>query len=292
MGYYTDHLKPQAASTRLIRALTNLLSFQIIALNLAFPILAAPAPKKATSDTTQTTTPFIEPATSVPMQRFFGARTSFALGLALPTAQNSTSFLGQMSFPLANGVGWGAMGFTGSMEGNFILAVWPDGAGGVTASFRQATNEDDPPEVTGKFKVRPIAKGVVVNDTALTYTFLCEDCLDAALGLGVEQTAADAVMGWALSHKAVQNPADPGAFLGFHERGFGPFTARLAQAKAPDDVFNAVAASAGAPVQSSRKARAPTPGAFQNGSGDESDGKSGNEKNKNKGKDDNDSDSD
>ncbi|KAI6360774.1 hypothetical protein MCOR25_006662 [Pyricularia grisea] len=283
MGYYTDHLKPQAASTRLLCAITNLLSFQIIALNLAFPVLAAPAPKEPTSDKTSTTTPFTEPATSIPMQRFFGARTSFALGIALPTAQNSTSFIGQMSFPLGNGVGWGAMGFTGSMEGNFILAVWPDGKGGVTASFRQATNEDDPPEVTGKFKVRPIAKGVVVNNTALTYTFLCENCLDATLGLGVEQTAADAVMGWALSHKAVQNPTDPGAFLAFHEQGFGPFTARLAQAKAPDDVFNAVAATAGEPAQSSRKARAPTPGAFENGSGDESGGNSG---------DDSDSDSD
>lgn len=275
MGYYTDHLKPQAASTQFIRCITRLLSFQVMAMNLAFPllVLAAPAPEKPTSDTSQSTTAFIEPITSVPMQRFFGARTSFALAMALPQDPTSTSFLGQMSFPLANGQGWGAMGFTGDMEGNFILAVWPDGAGGITASFRQATNEDNPPEVTGRFKVRPIAAATSVNATSLTYTFLCENCLDTTLGLGPEQTSADRVMGWALSARAVRDPANPAAFLGFHERGFGPFTARLGQARAPDAAFNAAAAAAGTAVGASAKARAPTPNAFQDGSGAEDGGK-------------------
>ncbi|KAL0941944.1 cellobiose dehydrogenase [Colletotrichum truncatum] len=222
----------------------------------------------ATSTPAQQSAPFVDQATGLTMERFFGARTSFAFGMALPE-QASGSFIGQLSFPLVNGAGWGAMGLTGEMEGNFILAAWPDGKGGVMASFRQATNEDNPPEVKGKFAVRPIAEGVSVNATSLTYTFLCENCLDATLGLGPEATNANAVMGWALSEKAVRNPENPGANLGFHERGFGPFTARLGNAKSAQ--FASVAATAGKPVAGSNRAVAATPNAFKNGGDDDDD---------------------
>ncbi|KAK1980459.1 hypothetical protein LZ30DRAFT_689916 [Colletotrichum cereale] len=226
----------------------------------------------ATSTPAQQSAPFVDQATGLTMERFFGAKSSFAFGIALPV-QNVTgqsgSFIGQLSFPLVNGAGWGAMGLTGEMEGNFILAVWPDGAGGVMASFRQATNEDNPPEVKGNFAVRPIAEGVSVNATSLTYTFLCENCLNTTLGLGTEATNANAVMGWALSEKAVTNPENPGANLGFHERGFGPFTARLGNAKSPQ--FEKVAATSGQPVAGSSRAVAATPNAFKDGGNDDND---------------------
>jgi hypothetical protein len=91
-----------------------------------------------TSSAAQFTEPFADPLTNLPMERFFGARTQFGFAMALPLASTtSTSFIGQLSFPLVNGIGWGAMGLTGDMDGNFILAVWPDGAGGVMSSFRQ-----------------------------------------------------------------------------------------------------------------------------------------------------------
>ncbi|KAF6794241.1 hypothetical protein CMUS01_16028 [Colletotrichum musicola] len=222
----------------------------------------------ATSTPAQQSAAFVDQATGLSMERFFGARTQFAFAMALPE-QASGSFIGQLSFPLKAGAGWGAMGLTGDMEGNFFLAVWPDGQGGVTASFRQGTNEDNPPEVTGRFAVRPIAEGVAVNATSLTYTFLCENCLDATLGLGPEATNANAVMGWALSERAVRNPGNPGATLGFHERGFGPFTARLGNARSAQ--FDAVAATAGQPVASSNRAVAVTPNAFRDGGGDDDD---------------------
>ncbi|KAI8224899.1 hypothetical protein K4K54_004923 [Colletotrichum sp. SAR 10_86] len=228
----------------------------------------------ATSTPAQQSAPFVDQATGLNMERFFGARTSFAFAMALPEQNGSAgagSFIGQLSFPLVNGAGWGAMGLTGEMEGNFILAAWPDGAGGVMASFRQATDEDNPPEVKGNFAVRPIAEGVSVNATSLTYTFLCENCLDTTLGLGPEATNANAVMGWALSEKAVRNPSDPGANLGFHERGFGPFTARLGNARTAQ--FAAVAATAGQPVAGSAKAVAATPNAFKDGGDDDDDEK-------------------
>ncbi|KAM0431324.1 hypothetical protein ACHAPT_005298 [Fusarium lateritium] len=230
-----------------------------------------------TSSTNQFSQPFVDPVTGLNMERFFGARTSFGFAFALPDAQSAaspSSFIGQLSFPLANGQGWGSFGLTGDMEGNFILAVWPDGNGGVMASFRQATDEDNPPEVAGDFRVRPLPEGVSVNSTSLLYTFLCENCLDSTLGLGPEATAGNAVMGWALSERPPRgNPSDPGAVLGFHERGFGPFTARLAQAKSAG--FDAVAATALTPVRDSGNAVAAVPGAFAEGSGDEDSGDEG-----------------
>lgn len=235
----------------------------------------------ATSSTDQFSAPFIDQVTGLQMERFFGARTSFGFAFALPESQSvagggagAASFIGQLSFPLVGGEGWGALGLTGEMEGNFILAVWPDGDGGVMASFRQATNEDNPPEVTGDFRVRPLPDGVSANDTSLLYTFLCENCLDSTLGLGPEATGGDAVMGWALSERPPRgDPADPGATLGFHERGFGPFTARLGDARTTG--FDAVAATALEPVPDSGNAVPARPGAFEEGSGDEESGDEG-----------------
>ena len=140
------------------------------------------------------------------------------------------------------------------------------------ASFRQAIDEDNPAVVKGNFKVRPLPDGVSVNETSLLYTFLCENCLESSLGLGPEAAVGNAVMGWALSAKPPRGDAsDPAAFLGFHERGFGPFTARLAEAKSAG--FDAVAAKALDPVGVSPKAVATVPNAFLDGdSGDEDSG--------------------
>ncbi|KAH7014119.1 uncharacterized protein B0I36DRAFT_377991 [Microdochium trichocladiopsis] len=242
----------------------------------------------ATSSPTQLSTPFTDQTTGLAMERFFGARTSFSFAFALPptppAAGTAGSFIGQMTFPLSQGQGWGALGLIGDMEGNFILAAWPDGKGGVMASFRQAIDEDNPAEVTGAFSVKPIpgadGTGVSVNQTSLAYTFLCDKCLDSTLGLGPEAIAAgSAVMGWALSERPpIGDPSDPGARLGFHERGFGPFTARLAQAMTAG--FDAVAATVArtAPVPASRAAVAAVPGAAAGNGGDSGDEEdSGNE---------------
>ncbi|KAH6963287.1 hypothetical protein FAVG1_10872 [Fusarium avenaceum] len=252
---------------------------RILFTSLLLPALAF-ADDEPTSSTSQVSEPFVDQVTGLTMERFFGARTSFTFAFALPESQpaaNTTagSFIGQIQFPLVNGEGWGSAGLTGDMEGNFILAVWPDSKGGVMASFRQAIDEDNPAEVSGDFKVRPLPDGVSVNETSLLYTFLCENCLDSTLGLGPE-AAGNAVMGWAMSEKPPRgDPSNPGAVLGFHERGFGPFTARLAEAKTAG--FDAVAAKALAPVGDSGRAVPTIPNAFQDGgdSGDESGNEAG-----------------
>ena len=69
--------------------------------------------------------------------------------------------------------------------------------------------------------------------------------------------------------KCVRGSAtDPGARLDFHERGFGPFTARLKTAAT--NQFDAVAATALDPVQASNNAVAAVPGAAGASSGDDS----------------------
>ncbi|CAM1511919.1 Fc.00g094320.m01.CDS01 [Cosmosporella sp. VM-42] len=226
-----------------------------------------------TASPSQFSTPFIDQITGLPVERFFGARTSFGFAFALPEVQTAPtgSFIGQLTFPLVNEKGWGAFGLTGDMEGNFILAVWPDGDSGVMASFRQATDEDNPPEVTGNFRVQPLPDVVSVNATFLTYTFLCENCFGATLGLGPEAAADDVVVGWALSERPpIGSPSDPGPRLGFYERGFGPFTASLGAGSTSK--FDIVAVKALAPISASSKAVPATPGAFEEGTGDEDSG--------------------
>ncbi|UZP35126.1 hypothetical protein NXS19_002942 [Fusarium pseudograminearum] len=248
---------------------------RILFTSLLLPALAL-ADDEPTSSTSQITEPFVDQVTGLTMERFFGSKTSFTFAFALPdanTATNTTagSFIGRLQFPLANGEGWGAAGLTGDMEGNFILAAWPDGKGGVMSSFRQAIDEDNPAVVKGDFKVRPIPDGTSVNATSLLYTFLCENCLDSTLGLGPEAASGNAVMGWALSERPPRGDAsDPAAFLGFHEKGFGPFTARLAQAKSTG--FDAVAAKALDPDGGSGdEDSGDEAGDVDNDSGDESD---------------------
>lgn len=204
-----------------------------------------------TSSTDQISEAFTEPVTGLAMERFFGSRTTFGFAITMPETP-SDSFIGQLSFPLVNGDGWGSLGLNGDMENNFFLACWGDGSGGVMASFRQGTDEDDPPEVFGDFAVRPIAEATSANDSFLTFTFLCEGCLNSALGLGAEAVGADGTMGWALSEEAVSNPETPAGGLGFHERGFGPFTMRLGEARSAD--FDTVAATAGDPIEGSGEA--------------------------------------
>lgn len=143
-----------------------------------------------------------------------------------------------------------------------------DGKGKVISSFRQAFNEDDnPPEVAGTFRLRPIADATSVNNTFLTYTFLCENCLDAGLGLAAQSQSAE--MGWALASTSVRNAASSTGVLGFHNSGFGDFKANLAGARNAD--FATWAALAGAPLTGSAGARQFDVGAAGDGGGDSDD---------------------
>ncbi|KAK4184588.1 hypothetical protein QBC35DRAFT_517477 [Podospora australis] len=200
----------------------------------------------------QTTSPLIDQATAIQFQRFVDIRSNFGFGIALSTDTTSSSFIGQLAFPLANGAGWGGFSLNDDMEGPLLLAAWSDGQRNVISSFRQASNErDNPPEVTGAFSLRPISEATSVNETFLTFTFLCEGCLDTATGLAANAVAAK--LGWALANTAVENSSASGGILGFHNAGFGDFRLNVTGARSSE--FEIWAALAGEPVSASAGAR-------------------------------------
>ncbi|KAH7311484.1 hypothetical protein B0I35DRAFT_344236, partial [Stachybotrys elegans] len=253
---------------------------RLLVTSLVLPALAL-ADNNPTSSVDQLSEPFVDQITGLPMERFVDPWTSFAFAFALPEAQQPASLIGQLSLPLVDGQGWGFFGLGDDSNKNAVLAVWPDGQGGVTASFRQSSHINRPPVVKTDFQVRPLPDGIFVNETLLTYTFLCENCLD--VNLERDDETGDAVMAWGLSGKRPRGRAtDNAARLGSRERGFGLFTARLGEAKTTD--FDAVAATAldavpaVARVQTELR-RAIEDDVANNTSGDETDGVNGNSDN-------------
>ncbi|KAL2062811.1 hypothetical protein VTL71DRAFT_5883 [Oculimacula yallundae] len=181
---------------------------------------------------TPVTAAFTDPVTGMQFQRFFGARTQFGFGIALPE-NPTTDFIGQLTFPLTNGGGWGGIGLTDDMEGPLLLAVWPDG-NTVRSSFRVSEDEDDSPPVrSGAFKVVPIPEGTSVTATDLSFTFLCQNCIGTGLGFAAGNTLGTFSMGWGLGGEAVSDPGNEGTELPFHEIGFGEFIAQLSDARNP-----------------------------------------------------------
>lgn len=180
-----------------------------------FALLLSPA-------SAQQTEPFTDSLTGIQFQRFFGARTQFGFGIALPE-NPSTDFIGQLSAPMPGGAGWAGISLQEDMEGPLLITAWPNG-NDVVSSFRVARNEDDsPPVVTGQFSIVPIPSGTVVNDTFMTFTFLCKNCIgDARRSFTAQDTAGEFAIGWALADRAVSDPNDPAAILPFHNSGTYP----------------------------------------------------------------------
>lgn len=169
--------------------------------------------------TAQQTEAFTDPETGITFQRFFGAKTSFGFGIALP--QNpSTDFIGRFDVPMPGGAGWAGVSLQEDMVDPLLIVAWPSG-GKVVTSFRVAANEDDsPPVVDGKFAIKQIPAGTAVNDTFMTFTFLCQNCLDnGEKSFAPQDTSGTFGMGWALADESVSDPADPAAILPFHNVG-------------------------------------------------------------------------
>ncbi|KAH7403690.1 putative cellobiose dehydrogenase [Cadophora sp. MPI-SDFR-AT-0126] len=204
----------------------------------------------------QTTAPFTDPVTGIQFQRFFGAKTQFAFGIALPE-NPTTDFIGQMTFPLTAAGGWGGIALADDMVGPLLLAAWPNG-NAVESSFRLASTEDaSPPVVTGNFSVVPIPSGTSVNASSMSFTFLCQNCIDSKLGFAAGNTLGTFGMAWALAGRPVSTPADPATTLSFHDKGFDEFDAQLNSARSP--LFGLWAQLAGANIVSNGSTTAVTP---------------------------------
>lgn len=176
----------------------------------------------------QATSSFVDQATGAQLQRFVDSKTNFGFGIGLP-AISSDSFIGQLSFPLADGAGWGGISLNGDAKAPPLLACWPDGNGGVVSSFRQTPNGDgNPSQASGAFTLKTIPEATSANSTFLTFTFLCEGCID-------DTRSVDAAsVGWRLGSRPVQNAASAAGILPSPDRGFGDFLADLAAARSSD----------------------------------------------------------
>ncbi|KAI1857788.1 uncharacterized protein JN550_013051 [Neoarthrinium moseri] len=199
-----------------------------------------------------TTTAYHDPVTGLDMQRFQDTASNLSFAIAVPNCANKTDFIGQLTFPLNGSAGWGGFSVNQNMVGPLLFAAWSDGKN-VISSFRQAPSYDySPPETSGPFKARAIAKGTSVNDTHLCYTFVCECCLDPTFGFQSNAT----MMGYALSSKPVAGAEAPSGVLKYHDLGFGAFKAQLDQAKVSQADFDGVAGSAEAPLMPAANATA------------------------------------
>ena len=167
----------------------------------------------------QSTETFTDPLTGIVFQRFFGAATNFGFGIALPE-NPSTDFIGQLDVAMPNREGWAGISLQEDMVDPLLIVAWPNG-NEVVSSFRVARNEDDsPPEVTGDFSIVEIPEGTVVTDTKMTFTFLCQNCLDnGQLSFSPQDTSGKFGMGWALADRPVSDAGDTAAELPFHNVG-------------------------------------------------------------------------
>ncbi|PVH78335.1 iron reductase domain protein [Cadophora sp. DSE1049] len=218
----------------------------------------------------QTTAPFTDLVTGIQFQRFFGAKTQFAFGIALPE-NPTTDFIGQMTFSLTADGGWGGIALADDMVGPLLLAAWPNG-NTVQSSFHLPSTEDaSPPVATGNFSVVPIPSGTSVNASSMSFTFLCQNCIDSKLGFAAGNTLGTFRMAWALAGKPVSNPPDGATELSFHDKGFDEFDAQLNAARNP--LFGQWAQLAGANIVSngSTTAVAPVTGGFAGGDDNDDD---------------------
>ncbi|CAG8955446.1 hypothetical protein HYFRA_00010312 [Hymenoscyphus fraxineus] len=180
------------------------------------------------------TSAFTDPLSNITFQRFFGQRSTFSFGIALPT-NKTTDFIGQMTFPTPSGDGWGGIALAGNMVGPLLLAAWPNGEQ-VVSTFRRASSKSSPPVLDGPFQIKEIKEGTKINSTHMQFTFLCQGCLglNGTLGFETPDAAGNVQMGWALASTSVTTKGDPASEMTFHDSGFGIFTAQLSLAKSPD----------------------------------------------------------
>ncbi|KAK7408956.1 hypothetical protein QQX98_008900 [Neonectria punicea] len=173
---------------------------------------------------------YVDPETSITFQKFTDTASSFRFGIALPS-DPATDFIGQISAPITDG--YAALSLTTSMAKSLLIVAWPNGES-VVSSLREATGYANPDVLDDDtVSLKTIASGTSVNDTAFTYTFLCEGCIKGDSTTFAATDDAPAI-GWALSTTALDDPSAADGALNYHSAGFGGFAIDLASAKSAD----------------------------------------------------------
>ncbi|KAH7092886.1 hypothetical protein BKA62DRAFT_722227 [Auriculariales sp. MPI-PUGE-AT-0066] len=128
--------------------------------------------------------------------------------------------MGFLTFPLTNGIGWGAvsLGKGGKMAGPALVVAWPNGDK-VMTTFRQASGYTNPGALKGNQTLFTVPEGTFVNATHVSVAYLCKNCIDDELTFPAASNIT--VMGFALAATAPTTPSDPMSELQFHSKGFG-----------------------------------------------------------------------
>ncbi|GJC85451.1 cellobiose dehydrogenase [Colletotrichum liriopes] len=194
----------------------------------------------AAAATAQQTTSYVDSASEITFQRYTET-SGFSFGVALPTTVGK-DFIGQISAPITEG--WASVSLGGPMTNKLLLVVWPNGDS-IQTSIRKASGYSNPDVVTDSgITLKPIESGTSINETAFTYTFVCEGCItgDTTTFTGTSDTTT---FGWAYSTTALSDTASASVALNYHGAGFGLFGANLADAKSADyDTWAAKASDA------------------------------------------------
>lgn len=165
-------------------------------------------------------TSYTDANTDITFQTWTDKRSSFTFGIALPT-NPTTDFIGQISAPITEGYASVAMG--SSMANKLMVVAWPNGDS-VVSSLRIASGYTNPDPIDDDSAVlKPIKDGISVDADSFTYTFLCQGCIKDD-GTTFAATASPAILGFAVSNKALSTPSSPSGPLNYHSAGFGGFS--------------------------------------------------------------------
>ncbi|GKT52248.1 cellobiose dehydrogenase [Colletotrichum spaethianum] len=183
----------------------------------------------AAAATAQQTSSYVDAASGITFQRY--AETSgFSFGVALPSTVGK-DFIGQISAPVTKG--WASVSLGGPMTNKILVVAWPNGDS-IQTSIRKASGYANPDVVTDSgITLKPIESGTSINETAFTYTFLCEGCITGD-DTTFKSTADTTTFGWAYSTTALSDTTSASVALNYHGAGFGLFGANLADAKSAD----------------------------------------------------------
>jgi cellobiose dehydrogenase (acceptor) len=136
------------------------------------------------------------------------------------------------------------------MTERLLIATWPNDDT-VMSSMREATDYVTPPVYTNSsISLLPIESGTFVNDTALSYTFVCSGCITGDI-LTFSNTATANVFSWALSATAVTDATDDTTALTYHAAGASEFSVTFSDAQSADYATWAAMASAATTTSSS-----------------------------------------
>lgn len=89
-----------------------------------------------------------------------------------------------------------------------------------------------PAVYTGDAAAYPIADGTFINDTALSYTFLCSNCIVDGYTFGASDTSSG--IGYAVSGTNPTDPSDASSALSYHSEAYGEYAMLLSSATSAD----------------------------------------------------------